>query len=132
MPDAEREAIRAATTKLLEAVNTSDVAGVMSVWADDGVLMLPNHPTVRGGPEIERYFRGLFETSRVVFVFTASNISIDGNAAVEYVEYVSERWIGASAASVSDTGKGLHLYVRRGGEWKLAFDVWNSDGPRPA
>lgn len=130
--DAEREAIRAVTTKLLEAVNTSDVAGVMSVWADDPVLMPPNHPAVRGGPEIERYFRRLFETSRVVFVFSASEIRIDADTAIERVEYVSETWVGGAAESISGTGKGLHVYTRQGGEWKLAFDIWNSDEPRPA
>ncbi len=130
----DHDAVRAATATLLEAVNTSDVERVMSIWAEDGVLMPPNRPSVRGGPAIEQYFRRLFETSRFRFTFTASEIRVDGDSAIERVEYVAEGWIDGASIPVTDRGKGLHVYTRRGGgdasEWKLSFDIWNSDGAR--
>ena len=59
--DADAASISRATTKLLSAVNASDVAGVLAVWGEDGVLMPPHHPSVHGRAQIERYFRQLFE-----------------------------------------------------------------------
>jgi uncharacterized protein (TIGR02246 family) len=133
-PDNDREAIHDATARYLEAVNAADVAGVMSVWADDGVLMPPHHPLVRGRAEIEDYFRRLFEKSRFRFVFTASEVRIDTDTAVERVEYTADAWLGGSAEPVTDAGKGLHVYTRRRSgaseEWKLTFDLWNTDQPR--
>lgn len=123
------DAIRAATATLLDAVNSSDVERVMSVWAEDGVMMPPHRPSVRGTQEIEAYFRRLFESSRFRFAFTSSEVRVDGDTAAERVEYVAEAWIGNAAEPVTDGGKGLHVYTRRSGVWKLSYDIWNSDRP---
>ena len=73
---AEREAVARTTASLLNAVNAANLAGVLAVWSDDGVLMPPHHPSVRGRPEIERYFSELFERSRFTFSFTASTVPV--------------------------------------------------------
>lgn len=73
---------------------------------------------------IEQYFRQLFERARFRFVFTESEIVVDGDHAIERLSNVTEM------PSV-DRGKGVHVYrPRASGEWKLALDVWNSDQER--
>lgn len=77
----DSDAIHAATATLLKAVSSADVAGVISVWAEDGVLMPPHHAPIRGRPAIQEYFQRLFDTARFRFVFTASEITVDASSA---------------------------------------------------
>jgi uncharacterized protein (TIGR02246 family) len=126
---ADAAAIALVTTALLDAVNESNLAGVLAVWCDGGVLMPPHHPSVRGRQEIERYFRRLFSMRRFTFAFTSSLIEVFGDVAVERVEYEVAASGTAAGPEVRDVGKGLHLYRRQEGAWKLAMDIWNSDNP---
>ena len=123
-------AIEQVTAALLNAVNGSNLAGVLAVWSEGGVMMPPHHPSVRGREEIERYFRRLFSVSRFRFVFTSSKIEVCGEVAFERVEYEVAAWGTAGGPEVRDVGKGLHVYrLQPDGSWKLAMDIWNSDNP---
>ena len=126
---ADAGAIALVTAALLNAVNESDLASVLAVWSDDGVLMPPHHPSVRGRQEIERYFRRLLGVRRFRFAFTSSHIEVCGDVAFERVEYEVAGSGTAGGPEVRDVGKGLHVYRRQEGVWKLAMDIWNSDHP---
>jgi ketosteroid isomerase-like protein len=117
--DADCAAIRRITAELLAAVNASDYGRLLGVWADDGVLMPPTHPAVRGRAALEDHFRAVFSARRFKFSFTFSDIKLAGDTAFERLAY-----------SASSVGKGLHVYRRQAdGAWKLALDIWNSDRP---
>lgn len=122
-------AIARQTAALLNAVNESNLAGVLDVWSDDGVLMPPHHPSVHGRLAIDQYFTQLFRHSRVRFTFKSSRIDVSGDLAFERVEYVVSVSPTGDGPEVRDVGKGLHVYRRLpDGSWKLAMDIWNSDG----
>jgi len=128
MSDADRTAIARASARLVEAVNGSDVAGVMAVWADDGVMMPPGRPSVHGRQAIEESFRQLFSHSRFHFQFTASEIQVVGDIASEHITYVAEAWLDGASQPTRSRGKGLHLFRRvSAGAWVLVADLWNSD-----
>jgi uncharacterized protein (TIGR02246 family) len=126
--DEDRRRIESATAELLAAVNASDASRVLAVWADDGVLMPPHHPAVRGRSALNQYFRSLFSRRKVRFAFTSSEIQLAGEVALERVTYVASMWPVTGGSAVEDIGKGLHVYRRQtDGAWKLAQDIWNSD-----
>jgi uncharacterized protein (TIGR02246 family) len=126
--DSDISAVARTTAALLNAVNGSDIAGVLAVWSDDGVLMPPHHPAVQGRVEIERYFERIFRKSRFAFSFSSSQIEVCGGIALERVEYTVSVYPVESGPHTRDAGKGLHLYRRQpDGFWKLAMDIWNSD-----
>ena len=123
-------AVSQATSGLLGAVNNSDLHGILATWCDDGVLMPPGHPPLRGRLEIEAYFARLFRQRRFKFFFTFSAIEVTGDVALERIEYRASSWPVEGGAEALDKGKGLHVYRRRAdGSWGLAIDIWNSDGP---
>lgn len=124
--DGDREPIRALSMALLDAVNNADTVGVLAVWADDGVMMPPHRPSVHGRHAIEDYFRRLFATTRLRFVFTSSDIIVDGDLAVERVDYEAQAWRDGAADPIVDAGKGVHVFRRAEDGWKLTFDIWNS------
>lgn len=127
---ADHAAIHAVAAALLEAVNASDVAGVLACWAPDGVLMPPHHPAVHGHAAITDYFRGVFAARRLTFTFTTSAITAWGDAAIERLTYTAVAIPVAGGPATNDVGKGLHVYARRpDGTWLLTQDIWNSDRP---
>ncbi len=132
--DSDRVELQRLSATLVSAVNDRDVGTVLSVWAGDGTMMPPNHPAVSGRKELEAYFTRLFATSRFRFVFTKSELEVIGDVAIERVHYTVEAWRDGAPEPVSDVGKGIHVFRRasRGSSWKLALDLWNSDGARPS
>jgi len=133
IPDAAdigRANVARTTAELLAAVNASDADRCSAVWAADGVLMPPHHPSVEGRQAILQYFRGLFSRSKFRFTFTSSHIEVAGDTAFERVTYVATIWPGEDVPPIEDAGKGLHVYRRQpDGSWQLACDIWNSDRP---
>jgi uncharacterized protein (TIGR02246 family) len=128
--DIDRANVTGTTAELLAAVNASDADRCAAVWAADGVLMPPHHPSVQGQQAIVQYFRSLFSRSKFRFTFTSSDIHLAGDTALERVTYTVTIWPGDDAASIEDVGKGLHVYRRQpDGSWKLTHDIWNSDQP---
>src|SRR5262245_51240002 len=126
----DRMAVRRATEALLTAVNTSDLSAVVDVWADEGVLMPPHHPALRGRVEIEHYFTRLFQQSRFTFSFPRSSIDVAGDLAFERLEYAATMTPLGGGQTSSDVGKGLHVFRRHpSGSWQLIMDIWNSDQP---
>jgi uncharacterized protein (TIGR02246 family) len=135
--DTDRAAIQRTTAKLLAAVNASDHRRLLEVWADDGVLMPPNHPAVHGRPALDSYFEKRFSATTFGFAFTASEIRLTGGIAFERLAYTARAWPAGGGEPTEDVGKGLHVYHRQpDGSWKLVLDIWNSDRtwplPRPA
>jgi ketosteroid isomerase-like protein len=128
--ETDRAAITRATAELLAAVNDSSADRCLAVWAADGVLMPPHHPSVQGHEAIGNYFRSLFSRRRFRFAFTSSDIHLAGDTAMECVTYTAIMWSESGASPIEDVGKGLHVYRRQSnGSWKLTHDIWNSDQP---
>jgi ketosteroid isomerase-like protein len=124
----DREAIRRTTAELLGAVNASNAEVCLALWAPDGVLMPPNHPSVHGQQAIGEYFRRLFLGRQFRYAFTSSHIHVAGDTALERVTYTVVIRSGVGAVPIEDVGKGLHVYGRQAnGSWKLTCDIWNSD-----
>ena len=128
--ETDRAAITKTTAELLAAVNASSVDRCLAVWAADGVLMPPHHPSVQGHEAIGDYFRSAFSRRRFRFTFTSSDIQLAGDTALERVTYTAIMWSESGASPIEEVGKGLHVYRRQSdGSWKLTQDIWKSDRP---
>src|SRR5262245_32857743 len=118
--EVDRAAITKTTAELLAAVNAADADRCSAVWAADGMLMPPHHPSVLGRDAIIEYFRALFSKSRFRFTFTSSQVELAADTAFERVTYTATVWQGEDAAPTEDVGKGLHVFRRQpDGSWKL-------------
>ena len=128
MSDADRAVVARVSAGLLDAVNRSHADGIAAVWAEDGVMMPPGKPAVRGRPAIEAYFRALFSTARFHFRFTASDIQVVGDLASERLTYTADAWLDGASKPAQTRGKGIHLFRRLpDGDWALAMDMWDSE-----
>jgi uncharacterized protein (TIGR02246 family) len=106
------------------AVNAGDAAKVASMYAEDGVAMPPNEPIAKGRSAIEARLRKDMAKGKVTLKLSPFHSAITSDSAHE---------AGTATVKLPDgrtvNEKYVVLYRRVGNEWKIAYDIWNSDAP---
>jgi uncharacterized protein (TIGR02246 family) len=108
------------------AFNAGDAAKVASMYAEDAVAMPPNEPMVKGRSAIEAALKKDMAKGKVTLKFSPFESAVVGDRAYE---------AGTTAVTLPDgrtvNEKYVVLFRRVGNEWKIAYDIWNSDTPPP-
>ena len=108
------------------AFKAKDAAKVASFYAEDAVMMPPNEPSVKGRKAIEAHYANEFKQGFTNLDLNPTESAVSGQQAFE---------AGTSSIVLpdgrTDKGKYLVVYKRVGADWKLAYDIFNSDAPPP-
>ncbi len=110
--------------ELEAAFNAGDAAKVASMYAEDGVAMPPNEPMVKGRSAIEAALKKDMAKGKVTLKLSPFHSAITGDSAHEAGTVIVTLPDGRT---VND--KYVVVYKRVGNEWKIAYDIWNSDTP---
>jgi uncharacterized protein (TIGR02246 family) len=119
---AARQAVETAMQRYVDASNKGDVATLASLYADDAVLLPPDHEPIRGREAIGAFWRqGTDEGLEV----TNLAIEVDGN-----LGYLVGRYhLPPTDEEPADSGKYVMCLKRQqDGSWKLTADIWNQSG----
>jgi uncharacterized protein (TIGR02246 family) len=104
------------------AYNAGDAAKVASMYAEDAVVMPPNEPMIKGRSAIEARLKKEMAKGKVTLKLSPYGSAITGDTAHE---------AGTTTVTLPDgrteQEKYLAVYKRVGNEWKVAYDIWNSD-----
>ena len=125
---AVRDSLDAKNARLAMAMTTGDTATMMSVYADDAVLMLADMPAARGREAIARLNAGLFSAYTVSNAsFTTTDVIVAGDYAIETGSY-RMTLKPKTGPAIPDTGKYISVWRRdANGNWKMIRDISNSD-----
>jgi uncharacterized protein (TIGR02246 family) len=108
------------------AFNAKDAAKIASFYADDGVLMPPNQPLTKGRANIEARYKREFQEGVTNLQLKPMESAVAGAQAFD---------TGTATITLPDgrteNSKYLVVLKRVGGEWKIAYDIYNSDQPPP-
>jgi uncharacterized protein (TIGR02246 family) len=121
-PTGSRRAIEAAVQRYVDASNQGDADALASLYADDAVLLPPDHEPVRGRAASGEFWRqGTDEGLEV----TTLTVEVDGD-----LGYLVGRYhLPATDEEPADSGKYVMCLKRqRDGAWKLTADIWNRSG----
>lgn len=115
-----RQAIQAAVGRYVDASNQGDVDALTSLYADDAVLLPPDHAPIEGRKAIEEFWRQGTDQGLKV---TTLRLEV-----ADDVGYLIGRYnLPATAMEQADSGKYVMCLKRqRDGTWKLTADIWNS------
>jgi uncharacterized protein (TIGR02246 family) len=117
-----RRAIEAAVQRYVDASNHGDADALASLYADDAMLLPPDHEPVRGRAAIGDFWRqGTDEGLEV----TTLTVEVEGD-----LGYLVGRYhLPATDEEPADSGKYVMCLKRqRDGAWKLTADIWNRSG----
>ena len=119
-----QQAIQQIHTEFGELYEQRDATAIAAAYLEDGAILVPNQPTVRGRQALEQFWTGFF-------------VDVVGAASIETVEIAGERdlayqWATYSleGGAQSDAGKFVEIYKRQAdGSWKIRLTIFNSDNP---
>jgi uncharacterized protein (TIGR02246 family) len=121
-----RQAIEAAVARYVAASNRGDADALADLYADDAMLLPPDHEPIRGRRAIGEFWRqGTDEGLQV----TTLTVEVDGD-----LGYLVGRYkLPPTEEEPADSGKYVMCLKRqRDGSWKLTADIWNRSGDEDA
>ena len=127
---AVRQAIEAQNARFDSAALKGDSATLVSLYADDAIMMMSNVPAARGHEAIAKAFGGMTKTMKMsAFKLTTQDVIVSGDYAIETGSY--ELTDSAMKGKPKhDVGKYLVLWKKQAdGSYKMLRDIANSDQP---
>ena len=114
-----RRALEAAIQRYVDASNQGDAAALANLYAEDAMLLPPDHEPIRGREAIGAFWRqGTDEGLEV------TNLAVEVDGGVGYM--VGRYHLPATDEEPADSGKYVMCLKRqRDGSWKLTADIWN-------
>jgi uncharacterized protein (TIGR02246 family) len=128
---AEKKEIEAFNKEFLEVTLHMDTAGVMALWADDGVTLLPGMAPVAGKKTIAKWLDDVVARMPGYRVTKQENefhaIQISGDWASEWGTTYQVVQPPGGKPPIESHGKILLvLHKEKDGAWKIKQEMWNA------
>ena len=122
LDSASRGAIEATVDRYVAASNEGDAEALTALYADDAVLLPPDHEPIHGREAIGQFWRDGTDTGLEV---STLRLEVDGSVA-----YLVGRYrLPPTDLEDADSGQYvLCLKRQQDGAWKLTADIWNGSG----
>jgi len=129
MSDAARRAVDAAYERWISAAVAGDADAYADFFEEDGVLMPPNAPIVRGRQAIREWAKWLFSTYRLeVSTYSMEHqIVSDAVAVSRYVTAGTYRPVNGGDGIPFDQKYADALVKLADGAWKMNSHMWSSN-----
>ncbi len=130
---ADEATIRQADIAWAKASAAMDFEGMVSYYAEDATLLLPNTPKASGTEEIRKALRPLFDSPGFSLKWQLAEVEVARSGDMGYVVGTSELTMNdAKGNPGTDYGSYVEVWKKRAnGNWKCIVDIINSDVPLP-
>lgn len=121
----EQDRIKQVIEKYIEAMGRSQPDVLASLFTEDGILMAPDVPTIKGAEHINAFFvRGLGEL-KIAAQINYDEITVSGEYA--FVLSHSDVQVTVKQANVVNNEKTRELFVLKNGDgaWKITRYMFN-------
>jgi uncharacterized protein (TIGR02246 family) len=121
-------AIHAVDQAWVKAYNSGDVDTVVSLYAEDAVLLPPGAPQAIGRGAIRAYFEQDMAAAAKGGIKVSLDAKTDGGASGN-MGWASGTYVAKDKSGhVVESGKYLSVSKKIDGKWRYVRDTWNSDG----
>ncbi len=125
----ERNAIEAILKKYEAALNASDVAGVLALYAEDGVFMASEAPTAVGKEQIGAAYEHVFGIIKLAIVFSIDEIVQHGDFAFARTLSKGQVTVLAEGVTLPEENRELFVLKKTGDDWRIARYMFNKMSP---
>jgi uncharacterized protein (TIGR02246 family) len=122
--DTVENAVRA----YFEALNRSDIDGVVSVFAEDGSLMGDERETATGHLQLRRAFEGIFKTLSFQRELTIGSIREGAEMAAALTHTAGALTILATNNTIHAPSRELFVLRKSGDGWRITEYMFNRPG----
>jgi uncharacterized protein (TIGR02246 family) len=128
---AKDAAILAVADAYTKASLAGDVKAIAALYTDDGIELPPNHGPVKGRAAIEAFYTEQMRAAKLTaFSLEHWESRVGADVAFDVGAY-RQALQPAEGAAMKDTGKYAVILKKVGGQWKVAYAIYNSDQPMP-
>ena len=122
------QAIRNTNDRWLALIRDHDAGAVSKLYAADGAMMAPGAPIAQGQPALEKAWGGMMQMPGFGLTFKADKIVVakGGDMALDQGTYQFS--VTGPKGPTKDIGKYVVVWRNIDGQWKVAADIFNSDG----
>lgn len=115
-----RRAIESAVTRYVAASNNGDAEALTALYAEDAVLLPPDHQPIEGREAIGEFWSQGTDSGLQVKTL---RLEVEGD-----LGYLAGQYhLPATEGEPADSGKYVMCFKRQNdGTWKLTADIWNS------
>jgi ketosteroid isomerase-like protein len=127
---ANTDPIFAYRQRFIEGCMAADVGAILSLAADDIVVMSPNDTSVYGIAEWKDWLEEYFQYFRfVAFKEPERTVFMQDGFATECTSYMIAIAPVGGASRIRDDGRFLTIWKEQQGQWKMWQVLWNSTKP---
>lgn len=116
-----RDQIEAASKGFAEALGKGQAAKIVDMYAEGARVMPPNGSMVQERTKIQQLWQGFIDSGAKLSLST-SDVEAQGNVAIEVGTFEL-----VAPDGKRETGKFIVVWRRHKKDWKIAYDIWNSD-----
>jgi len=125
MSTTEKSAIEKTLFSYRDALNTSDVSKVLTLYTNDGVFMPSNAPSAIGQDQVKGSYEFVFKTIQLNIEFFIDEIVINGDYAFARTTSKGTTLIHANGQTVPEENRELFVLQKVNGEWKISRYMFN-------
>ena len=125
---AHEQAIREVNEQWLALIRDHDAVAVSKLYTADGAMMAPGAPIAQGQPALEKAWGGLMQMPGFGLTFEADQIVVASGGDMALDRGVYQLSLDGPDGAMKDIGKYVVVWRNVDGQWKVAADIFNSDG----
>jgi ketosteroid isomerase-like protein len=123
---AEVEQFKKAVMAAEEAFQSGDADRAMAFYADDAISNPPGYPTAVGKAALKANLAAFFDTYSMSRKFQLVAVDVTGDHATRQGEWTNILTPKAGGEPVTETGRCILGWKKVNGEWKVAWEIWNT------
>lgn len=116
-----RNEIEAASKGFAEILSKGEAAKIADMYANNARVMPPNGSMVQERAKIQQFWQGFIDSGAKLSLNT-TGVEAQGNAAIEVGTFEL-----VSPDGKRESGKFIVVWRRYKKDWKIAYDIWNSN-----
>jgi uncharacterized protein (TIGR02246 family) len=128
--NAEEEAVASVLAKYEDALNQSDTAAVMKLYASDGVFMPQNSPSSAGAQAVRKAYDAVFDAIKLTVKFDIAEIhQLAPEWAFARTNSAGRVRVNATGESSPEGNQELFIFHKIDGDWKIARYCFSTTKP---
>ncbi len=128
----ESTAIMKADSAWSASSETKSVAGWLSYYSDDAIMMPPGEKICSDAASREASIKNMFATPGIMLTFHSTKVEVARSGDLGYADGVYQmKSKDAKGNDYNETGKYCEIWKKQAdGSWKCISDIWDAD-PQP-
>jgi uncharacterized protein (TIGR02246 family) len=129
----DEKAIATLLAKYEDALNRSDTASVMKLYASDGVFMAQNFPSSVGADAVREAYDGVFRAITLTVKFAVAEVKqVGSDWAFARTNSAGMVKVNATGQSSPEANQELFVFQKVGNDWKIARYCFSTTNPARA